>query len=424
MKTVRPLLLMVIIAFALRMAVVAFLYDDQLDPDKDHWVFAHENGRVARSIATGQGFANPQIAPTGPTALVPPVFPYLLAGVFKLFGVYSKASAIVILAIQSFFSALTCVPVFLFAKGSFGERVGKWAAWGWALFPHDIYFATDWVWPTCMTTLLLSVLFLMSLHLEGVTTWWKWTGFGVLYGLAALTDPIALSVLPLLGGWAAYRLYRQRRDWFKPAAISAVVFLVVVSPWVVRNYATFHQFIPFRDGFGLELYIGNNGYTENWVNPDIFPSHHLSEIAEIGRLGEIEYMRRKMRLGVQQIEAHPASFVWLFARRFFYIWTGYWSFSKAYLREEPLDPPNIVFNTVLTLLMLIGLYLSFRHRLETAFLYLGVLLCFPLVYCVTHPDGFYRLPIDTMVVGLAAYAVVAGGPRIRERLTAWRRVAN
>ena len=28
----------------------------------------------------------------------------------------------------------------------------------------------------------------------------------------------------------------------------------------------FHKFIPLRSGYGLELYLGNNGYTEHWVN--------------------------------------------------------------------------------------------------------------------------------------------------------------
>ena len=38
------------------------------------------------------------------------MFPYLLAGIFKGFGVYSKASAIAALALDCLFSALTCIP--------------------------------------------------------------------------------------------------------------------------------------------------------------------------------------------------------------------------------------------------------------------------------------------------------------------------
>ena len=39
----------------------------------------------------GQGFSSPTDLPTGPSAWAPPVYPYILAGVFKLFGIYSNA---------------------------------------------------------------------------------------------------------------------------------------------------------------------------------------------------------------------------------------------------------------------------------------------------------------------------------------------
>ena len=76
--------------------VVALVYKSFLDPARGHWEFAYEMGRVARSIAQGQGYANPYWAETGPTALLTPVYPYLLAGIFAGFGL-SEASALVFL---------------------------------------------------------------------------------------------------------------------------------------------------------------------------------------------------------------------------------------------------------------------------------------------------------------------------------------
>jgi hypothetical protein len=59
--------------------------------------FGWETGRIARSIASGQGFSSPFASGTGPTAWLAPIYPYLLAGVFKVFGVYTNASAVAIL---------------------------------------------------------------------------------------------------------------------------------------------------------------------------------------------------------------------------------------------------------------------------------------------------------------------------------------
>src|SRR5215467_14280010 len=115
---------MVAVALAIRLAVVAFLYPERLNPDRDHWRFAGETGRIARSLVQGHGFSSPQQADTGPTAWMTPLYPLLLAGVFKVFGVYTKASAIAMLSLDSLFSALTCIPVFLVARKEFGERAG------------------------------------------------------------------------------------------------------------------------------------------------------------------------------------------------------------------------------------------------------------------------------------------------------------
>src|ERR1700674_144213 len=107
---------MVIVALALRLVVMGFAFKIQLDPSQDHWVFGWETGRVARSIATGQGFNSPYSEPTGPTALIPPVYTYLVAGVFKLFGVYSTSSALAILPVYYEVSPFTCVPACLIAR--------------------------------------------------------------------------------------------------------------------------------------------------------------------------------------------------------------------------------------------------------------------------------------------------------------------
>src|SRR5579863_10610838 len=133
------LLWMVLAALALRLVVMLFLYPERTDPFRDHWRFAGEAGRIARSIAQGEGFSNPLFAKTGPTAWLAPVFPYLLAGIFKIFGVYSKASAIAALALDCLFSALTCLPIYFIAKKHFGEDAAVWAGWVWAFFPYAIF---------------------------------------------------------------------------------------------------------------------------------------------------------------------------------------------------------------------------------------------------------------------------------------------
>ncbi|HEU0183749.1 MAG TPA: hypothetical protein VFS27_00430, partial [Blastocatellia bacterium] len=57
----------VVIAFLIRLIVALFLIGDQFSPQRDHFSFGWETGRIARSIALGQGFSSPLHGPTGPT---------------------------------------------------------------------------------------------------------------------------------------------------------------------------------------------------------------------------------------------------------------------------------------------------------------------------------------------------------------------
>jgi 4-amino-4-deoxy-L-arabinose transferase-like glycosyltransferase len=400
---------MVIAALAVRLAVIPFLISEQLNPERDHWRFGYEAGRIARSIVEGRGFGNPLFANTGATAWQTPVYPYIVAGVFKLLGTYTTGSAVALLALNALTSALTCVPIFFFARESFGERVALWSGWGWAFFPYAIYFPEERIWDTWLATLLLCILFLIILRFEKKPrSAWAWTGYGALWGVAALTDPIVLAALLPLGVRLCWRLHKQQRAWFGPNVIAALVFAAVVSPWFVRNYRVFHHFVPFRDNIGLELHVGYNGDTSHWFPRVAGPWHNDSEWNEYMQRGEYAYMADKKRQAIAYIKSHPRFFVWISVRHVVYLWTGYWSFNRAYLQEENLDPENICFCTALTILTLTGLWLAFRCEGAAAVMpYFLVLLFFPLLYYVTHPEDWYRRPIDPFFVVLSAYAVVA-----------------
>src|SRR5713226_1014419 len=286
-RLVRSVWFVTLVAFAIRMIVVAFLYQGQMNPRRDHWPFGYETGRIARAIATGRGFSDPVTVGSGPTAWMTPVYPYLVAGVFKLFGIYSTASAVILLSLNSLFSALTCIPVFLMTRDSFGEKTAFWAGWSWALFPYAIYFSAEWIWETCLTTLLLSLLFLITLRLERSTVLKSWVGYGLLWGITALSDPAVLSLLPLLVGWVCYRLHKRGRRSGLQVVVAVVALAVVVTPWFVRNYRTFHHFIPFRDAFWLVMHVGNNGDTSHWAPAAAHPSANVKEEQEYNRLGEL-----------------------------------------------------------------------------------------------------------------------------------------
>jgi hypothetical protein len=405
--TGRPaaLFAMIVVALALRLAAMAFLYPEQLDPRQNHWRFGYETGRIASSIARGKGFASPLYEDTGPTAWMTPLFPYIVAGFFLVFGIYTKAAALALLSFNALTSALTCIPIFLFARTSFGDRVAKWSGWAWAIFPYGIYFPVERIWETWIATLLLCLLFQIVLRLEDTDHLGAWIGTGLLWGIAALTSAVVVAVMPFLHLWVIYRRRLQNRNWVLPNVVCVLTIIVLLAPWAIRNYRVFHRFIPLRDNMGVVLRLGTKGDSDYWGPYELGPWKKAAEWQEFQK-GEIQYMDHKKQQAFAFIEAHPAWYAWTSFRRMVFIWTGYWSLAPEYLKQEEMDPYNIPFCCSLTLLAALGLRKAFRQRLPQAIPYLIVIVIFPAVYYFTSPEAYYRRPLDPLLVVLAVYAIL------------------
>jgi 4-amino-4-deoxy-L-arabinose transferase-like glycosyltransferase len=414
----RSLLIIVLVALALRLAIVPFAsssFENLMDADHIH---AWEQGNVARALVAGQGFGSP-FNSTQPSAVMPPVYPLIVAAFFRIFGVHTAQSIVAIHAFDCLISALACIPVFLLARRSFGQRVALWAAWAWAFSPYGIYFSSSWAWSTHLLLLGLLWLLYLAQDMESSPRLGLWAGFGLLAGFTALTEPSILVVVPFLLALAAFRLSRVGHRWLLPCAVSSLVLAATISPWMIRNAIVFHRFIPIRDSMGLELWMGNNGHNLRWTSDDLHPLHDAAELAAYNA-GELSYMDSKAQQAKTYIETHPGWYAWMCVRRAVYLWTGYWSFDRDYLAMEPMDPANIPFATCMTLLGLIGLFLAWRRKPFEAIRYAGVLFLFPLMYYFTHPEPYHLRPLDPLMLILGCYAIVT----LRERATASARVTT
>lgn len=386
--------------------------------------FGWETGRIARSIASGQGFSSPFASGTGPTAWLAPIYPYLLAGVFKVFGVYTNASAVAILSLNSIFSALTILPVYFIARRTFGPGAALWSGWLAAMFPYAWYWGIKWAWETSLATLLLTCVFLLSVRMAGIgwiekdkweftpdARWNDWLLFGLLWGLIALVNPSLLLWLPFCGVWLLAIQLRRRQEsrpiWQAMAA--AAVFVFVLSPWVARNYFVFHRFIPLRSNFGAELRMGNAddavGLWRFWMHP----SSNVLELQKYRQTGEIAYVHMKQQQALEFIRAHPAKFARLCARRAIYFWYG----TPRDSGMEILTQGRNIGFLLSSILAFGGLWIMWRRRNPATFLFASLLFAAPLIYYVTFPHPRYRAPIEPEMLILMVGLLLAAEPRRR-----------
>ncbi len=418
------LAVMVLAALAVRLAITPLRNFENL-MDADH-IHAWEPGNVAEALLAGRGFGSPFASPQASaqlSAVMPPVYPLIVAVFFRFFGVHTPASIFAVHAFNCLLNALACVPVFLIARRSFGDRAAWWAAWAWALSPYGIYFSAAWAWSTHLLLLCLCWLIYVAQKMEDSPRLWLWAGFGLLAGLAGLTEPSVLVVVPFLMALACWRLRMAGKRWLAPGAAATLALGAAISPWMIRNALVFHRFIPMRDSMGLELWMGNNGYSLRWTSDQIHPLHNNVELDAYNRMGELAYMDWKAQEAKAYIRAHPAWYARMCLRRAVYLWTGFWSLNRNYLALEPTDLPNIPFATALSLLALFGLARAWHARRFEAIRYGGVLFLFPLMYYFTHPEPYHLRPLDPLIVIMSCYAILAWRERVRERAEAAASVA-
>jgi 4-amino-4-deoxy-L-arabinose transferase-like glycosyltransferase len=399
----------VAIALFLRVGWILVGHTYKFKSAEDNFGFGWEMGRIGAAIASGHGFSNAFGPPTGPTAWEPPLYPYLTAGVFHFFGIYSRASAFVLLTINSVFSALTCIPIFLIARRIFSEKVAVGSAWTWALLPYVMYWCTRWVWETSFSALLLAVIFWLALTMEERDGLKPWLQFGLLWGIAALNSTVLIAFLPASGLWAWYHRAKRHKPSLAGVVLASVVFIACVTPWTVRNYHTFGKFIFIRDNLGAELRLGNGiGADGTWMQY-LHPTQDVYAMRQYTSMGELAYVESRKRRALDYIEADYPRFAVLCLKRFIYFWAGPPRLAKTWWLAEV---KNSLF-LASSVLMFWGLGRALRQRKPGAWLLFWLVLLYPAIYYVVYPGQRYRHPIEPEMTILGVFLLTEAGKNER-----------
>lgn len=399
------LLLIVVVAFGVRLA---FAWN-QTEKIPRQFVgivpFQSETGHIAYSLAIGKGFASPFQRDSGPTAWLTPIYPLMIAGLFKIFGVYTRAAFFAAVLLNITGSALTGIPIFCAGKRMLGVGVGAGAAWLWALFPNAIMIPFEWIWDTSLAALLAATILWATLVLPDSVRCRDWCGYGLLWGITFMTNPALASVFPFLLLWVIFRARREGQFQLSKPALVAGLALLCCVPWTVRNFVVFHRFIPFRSNLSYELYIGNNeNYDQRRRSLPTMITQDM-ETRRYLRMGETAFMDEEKRKAFQFIRTHPVMEIHLIGWRFVDFWMGVadpWrTFSTA---DSWLIRVILLGNFLSALGILIGGVALFARRNRYAVPLIAFPVVFPVLYYLTHTSLRYRHPIDPMMLLLTAIA--------------------
>ena len=401
------------VALAVRIAYMTLARTWHMQPYNHHFAFGYEMGRIARALATGYGYADPFRGHTGPTAWVAPLFPWILAGVFKVFGVYVAVSAWMILAFDCVLNALMILAVWEIAIRCFNRNVAWWSAWIWALYPAAMQYAVKWVWEMTLTAFLFTWVLALALRMrkigepgepgaQSAPSTRQWATFAVLWALIALSDPTLTLFLPPCGIWILLGVPRGR-VWpvqIAKATLAAAIFAGCVAPWMVRNALVFHHFVPFRGNFGAELYLGNNSDANGLLMEYDHPFQDAQQLQLYRQMGELAYSKMRGAEAKRWIEANPGRFADLSLRRAYFFW---FDVPHAANHKWIVALGRNLNYQFTSLAGLFGLVLALRRRRPAAGLFLWAFVLLPVTYYFVSVSARFRHPLEPLIAILGVY---------------------
>jgi len=210
-----------------------------------------------------------------------------------------------------------------------------------------------------------------------------------------------LSFLPFCGLWIWWCRHQRGLPSIGGVILSSLVFFLILSPWLIRNYEVFGRFVFIRDDFGLQFRLGNWKGAEGMLMAYLQPNLNKLEFEKFQRMGELAYAADCKRLAFDWIRENPKRFALVSLKRFFYYWNGVPRPSDS---RAPWDFRNSLF-LASSVLCLWGLFRALRQKRRGAWLFTGLVLTYPTTYYFVFPHARYRHPIEPELLILAVFLI-------------------
>ena len=254
---------LLVVAAMFRIAVAHWLPND--GPD-DGRVYA----QMARNLLEQHIFSHDAEPPYQPSLIRLPGYPLFLAGVYSIFGHTSNGAVRIV---QALIDTATCGLIALLAfywqpdqKKKAATGIGALALA--AVCPFTTIYAATILTEVLTNFLMVAMFVAVTLAYRNSTTEgteekqnqkvWKpflwWIVAGLLGGLNVLFRPDSGLFVAAVGLTLAITgLVRFKKEFggsIVKGAIFSLAFLIVLTPWTIRNWRVFHQFQPLAPAHG------------------------------------------------------------------------------------------------------------------------------------------------------------------------------
>jgi len=377
--------LIFVLAVSARMIVALSLENKVYFPDGgDYW-------HMSNNIFEGKGIVlNKQFQ-----SLRSPGYPVFVS----IIRLIDKENIFIVRVVQAFLGSFCVLGVFYLARQIFEDnRISFLAAFFMAFDPASVYFSNLVLYDTLLSVLLLIFIILLYLAVKRKDLWLS-IGAGIMAGIMTLVSASMVLIVPFCF-IVLFLAFNTRKNITLKLGVIFVSMMMVMSPWIFRNYKIHKTFILTTTQGGAGLYESVGPEANGGPVGSIVREKYKDIFDQKGEIELDQYWRQK---AYQSIRDDPTRFTKLAIKKFFRMW----SITINYQSAHP-----VLYNTVS-----IMFYLPIFLLLMASFFYVKdrwrncLILIIPIVYKTMIHMVFigsvrYRVPLMPFVSIMAAFALI------------------
>lgn len=259
----------------------------------------YEYGVIVQNIINGNGYSYTYLYFSEPltvkSAYMPPGYPFFILPFFLISCEIIRD--FLFLLTQNALSCITIYLIYRYTVKLFNEKVALVSALIFAVLPDFVFIANS-ATPTTVFHLLLMIFFLTMENIKHASSikLGIWLGF-----LTTIIGYFRGEFFIFAGFVWLYLFFNGSR---KLVFVSVFVSVLLLSPWIVRNYQVFNEFVPISNSFGLNFYRGHNIYgMGDWGDEEI-----IAKLEQVKHLPNFETKMSNIFLqrSIEMIKENPS----------------------------------------------------------------------------------------------------------------------
>ncbi len=377
----------ILVSFLIKMVLI-FKYGNLLNLSSDDLNYIKSAiVLMEKGILTYQNYNEP-------TVFIMPIYPLFLAAVFKIFG-YGFTGMQAVRIIQAVLSCITIFLVFLICRKLFNTKAALAASFLVSFYLPNIT-TTGYMLTETLFITLLYVLIYFSFRFSTRPTVWKFVILGIIWAVTTLCRP-TIALYPVL--LFLYLLLYVKLDILKTIKMGAamgVTFVLIMSPWWIRNYMEYETFIPLTASSGNPMLQGT--YVNYIQSPDKVVYYTPGKNAF--ETNKIEISVAKKRIKSEFKKDFWGYLKWYTYDKTIFFWgtVFYW---KEFFR---INWSHVIHYHSIILLGFLGMIILILNKKFLKYILpISVIIYFNVIHCIYMAFDRYALPVLPLLAMFSGY---------------------